>query len=284
VSLNTNFSQYNIGEIAVKTFSTVISIIVVTGAIFSAYTFLTTNDQLLLSEPDISVLNDHDGISIRDLVNRESRFSNLNQMPMFKVEAISFAAVDESGVDWLGSDEVVAVWRAANSPGANTREFSSVDSGDIKEFHPLQSCIFPINYDGIFINGNAPHNGQTTGLAGWECVTGGGIGPIIFEFSLYEMDDEWHSFFNPCFNGSVGTDVNTCIDDFLGGATIRFTVDELIEMLPNVGSSKDFNHISLTTCGENTVCSVPWLGPDYRFSYRITRMDNIEVPQVLTIE
>ena len=224
-------------------------------------------DQRIQSTPDISVLDDHDGFSLSDLVNRDNRFSASNQIPMFKVEAITFKCIEETGLNNWGSDEVIVVWNAANSPGANTKEFSSVDAGETKEFHQLQSCIYPINYDGYFINGNAPHVGEPTDtLAGWECVAGGGMGPINFRFAFYEIDEAWHDFFSPCFDGSVDTGVNTCNDDFIGGSTISFTVDELIEMLPNVGSSKNFNITNYPTFSE------------YHFRYRITRMDNIMVP------
>jgi hypothetical protein len=62
----------------VKTFSKVFGIIVVTGAIIAGYIILTPSDPLLHSTLDKSVLDDHDGVSIGDLVNREYRFSDLN--------------------------------------------------------------------------------------------------------------------------------------------------------------------------------------------------------------
>jgi hypothetical protein len=58
----------------------------------------------------------------------------------YKIEAVSFKAFDETGVDWWGSDEVKVETRDAEG-WTVSNEIDDVDSGDTHPFDPAKSCI-----------------------------------------------------------------------------------------------------------------------------------------------
>ena len=65
------------------------------------------------------------------------------KLPNFKIEAVNFKCLDETGYDWLGSDEIRV---GINSSFANiiSREFGDVDTNETRSFKPEESCILPI--------------------------------------------------------------------------------------------------------------------------------------------
>ena len=58
----------------------------------------------------------------------------------YKIEAMRFKALDETGIDWPGSDEVMV--ETTNAKGFTvTNEIGDIDSGDTHHFDPAKSCI-----------------------------------------------------------------------------------------------------------------------------------------------
>ena len=118
------------------------------------------------------------------------------RQPRFKVEAVRFRAIDKSGYDWAGSDEIIVV---IHIPAYNvriaSRVFGDVDSGDTRTFAPNQSCILSIagTRAGEF-NDFRADEGKT-----WTCSANGAPGPIpLFTVEMYEKDD---GFFGDCIDG-----------------------------------------------------------------------------------
>ena len=144
------------------------------GAVATAFLaiayFVIDNDNVSNEDIEVTVPTDPVAFSLSDLINGRNSFENVNVIPMFRVRALGFKAVDESGIDFFGSDEVIAIWDANNSTGANTYEYGDVDSGESRTFLQGQSCIYPINSD-RFINGNSL--GPDGKYKGW--VYGGGV-------------------------------------------------------------------------------------------------------------
>jgi hypothetical protein len=67
--------------------------------------------------------------------------------PRYTVKAVSFHAVDESGIDRLGSDEVYGVFSSVgtNPVTASTstsHRFEDIDTGDTAAFDPMDGCIY----------------------------------------------------------------------------------------------------------------------------------------------
>lgn len=187
-----------------------------------------------------------------------------NLQPMFKVEARGFTAVDETGWDWAGSDEIYAVWRA--NVIVSTLIQGDVDSGESFDFHPLQTCIYPVAGDALLIDGR--YGGADSG---WICKDEGAASPIQFFVNFYEDDSPW-THFPFCFSGSI---VKDCEDQFVGKYTGNWNTEQLIEILPVVGAVQDFT-VQLDPCEGPAVC-----GDDdfshYEFHFRITRMADKEV-------
>ena len=205
------------------------------------------------------------------LVELPPKLSTHNLQPMFIVEALGFTAVDETGIDLLGSDEIYAVWHS--NAIASTLIQHDVDSGESADFHQLQSCIYPIAGNELIIDGRYGGAGS-----GWVCKDEGGPRPIRFSVFLYDDDSPW-THLPYCFSGSFVTD---CEDTFVGKYNGSWSLEELLEGWPTPGTVKNFT-IRLNPCEGPAVCGDDDF-PDYDFSFRITRMEDKEILRVSTLE
>jgi hypothetical protein len=66
--------------------------------------------------------------------------------PKYKVKAVSFHANDESGADWLGSDEPYWIFSGVGMTGTATttgsRTFADIDTGDTANFSSTEGCMY----------------------------------------------------------------------------------------------------------------------------------------------
>ncbi len=189
--------------------------------------------------------------------------------PRFVIEAISFKAIDETGVDVLGSDEIIAIWNSPNLPGARSRKFGNVDSGDTELFHELQSCIAPID---ATVHRDAFEDPTT----GWICESEGTVAPLRFDVELIEHDDFRMAGF--CRSPASGlTAIRPCEPtDFVGNYTGFWGEAELLRMMPTQGSAQRFT-VRLNNCEETCGTSnIPGGLPDYDFTFQIRRVEDGE--------
>lgn len=186
----------------------------------------------------------------------------------YKVEAIRFKARDESGVDWLGSDEV-RVFTADAKGFTSSDEIGDIDSGDTHVFDPAASCIIGVR------------PGLVTLGVDSVCEAAGVPGPFSFRVELWEQDAFFDPFgFGACVVVPPGPDEHNqreCAndemgDDFLGGLDVFFPVPDLEATLPNVGDS--FTETVVLSPCEHGACA-GWLLPDYAFTYRTTRLPDV---------
>lgn len=191
----------------------------------------------------------------------------------YKVEAIRFKAVDESGYDWDGSDEVIVETLDAKG-GTSTREIGDIDSGDVHDFDPAVSCIVAV-IEGKVVLGESS-----------ECDSAGEPAPFWFEVTFWDNDINCcpSEFFSACSPepGRHCSPRERTHADFLGHAKRVYPKETLDALLPNVGDQYD-ETVSLNSCGtSNDVCVSSWpfaSYPDYDFTYRITRLpDRIPRP------
>ena len=177
----------------------------------------------------------------------------------FKVEPVSFHAIDETGwTDRPGSDEVyVAIHIPARKIATVTQVFGDVDTGVTKDIPSDQSCILPIA--GVTgpksLSGNAGDR--------WSCSPDGAPGPFSFTVWLWEHDgcfifDCYHPAWAP---GDEPVRLNI-VDDLIGKHTVNKSMEELLAM--QVGQSKEEN--SLVSGGDGI----------YQFNWRITRLPDAE--------
>jgi hypothetical protein len=64
-------------------------------------------------------------------------------VPSFKIEAVKFKCLDETGHDWPGSDEI-RIGIESSSARIISREFGDVDTNETRGFKPEESCILPV--------------------------------------------------------------------------------------------------------------------------------------------
>jgi hypothetical protein len=179
----------------------------------------------------------------------------------FKLELVSFHAVDETGLfDWTGSDEVyVTILVHARDDATMSQVFEGVDTGEKRNIPSDQSCILPI-----------------AGVAGpklflgykgdrWGCSPDGAPGPFSFTVVLREKDWCVHGF-NPFSCGldhgyAPGLDPGPIdfVDDYIGQLTVEYSMEKLMAL--QVGQSKENNSLVLGD-GDGT----------YDFTWRLTRL------------
>jgi hypothetical protein len=188
----------------------------------------------------------------------------------YKIEALGFKARDETGNSWLGSDEVMI--RTDDAKGWTVSgQIGDIDSGDAHHFDPAKSCIAPVR-PGIVVLGKTS-----------VCDDSGEAAPLSFAVEFWEKD--WFGGFGRdfCSPGSPASAMHAgphCAndnagDDFIGRAHIDLSIQDLETALPNVGDEY-IETVVLEQCGSGSTCDVPY-GPDYSFTYRITRLRDAQV-------
>jgi hypothetical protein len=87
-------------------------------------------------------------------------------LPRYTVKAVSFHAVDETGTDWLGSDEPFWIFNSVGVDGTalttKSRVFGDVDTGDTVSFGATEGCIY------VSCAGGTAPNGIGVSVQLWE--------------------------------------------------------------------------------------------------------------------
>jgi len=165
--------------------------------------------------------------------------------PQFVATAVKFKALDETGADWAGSDEVYVVFAEYDPIRERMSDvYGDVDSGETKTFHSGDRCIAPL---------------QTCDR---------GKSSIHFGVAFWERDD-WTFPFPDFCPGLIG-DSHTIYedglcpyDDFIGRVDVNWPQADLVAALPNVGDSF-----------ERTVKESGGSG-SYQLTYRIARLPDV---------
>jgi hypothetical protein len=184
----------------------------------------------------------------------------------YKIEAMRFKARDETGIDWLGSDEVMVETTDAKG-WTVSREIGNIDSGDTHSFDPAKSCIVAVR-PGIVVLGETS-----------VCEKGGESAPLGFQVELWEQDSIGFPL-GFCVSGGppepgrhAGPHSAKCanadFNDFIGSARIDYSTQELDAALPNVGDEQ-IESITLDPCPGQICTSFS----DYTFTWRVTRLPN----------
>jgi hypothetical protein len=190
-------------------------------------------------------------------------------VPQFVAEAVSFKAIDESGYDWLGSDEVRAVFSDLNPILLDlvTSKHDDVDTGETRSFPPDQRCVAP--------RPKCDH----------------GVSEILhFKVSFWEADDPSWPFTQFCYGDAPGLHYwlshGACSgDDLIGRGEVLMSREQLLAALPRVGDSVEHKLTLGGPCGPwEGICGTGWpgfTGPEYELTYRITRLDDVRRPLVI---
>lgn len=206
---------------------------------------------------------------LRDGVTGLGQTQDVIREPRFIVEAVSFQAIDESGPNSPGADEVYAVFRSGGNVMVS-RVYESVDTGeDPRFFEAQQRCISPA------VDADGTKNGR------WSCAAQGARGPVRFEAMLYELDPHYRSALGE-FCVSVGgddLDASTCAtrhSDVLFRHTFTYEVSQILARLDP--SCRCFTETARYT-------EEDWRGDlAYEFTFRITRVDDGRDPPAVEID
>jgi hypothetical protein len=179
----------------------------------------------------------------------------------YKIEAMRFKARNETGIDWLGSDEVMV--ETADAKGSTvSREIGGIDSGDTHNFDPAKSCIVAVR-PGFAVLGESA-----------VCEEVGEPAPLGFQVEFWEKDTSPFGGF--CVGGGPGGPSqhyapycanDTYGDDFIGRAQIDYSTQELEASLPHVGDEQ-IESVTLDSC-PGQICTAD---SDYTFTWRVTRL------------
>jgi hypothetical protein len=86
--------------------------------------------------------------------------------PRYTVKAVSFHANDETGIDWLGSDEPYWIFNGVGAPGTEhstaSHVFGDIDTGDTAYFSATEGCMY------LSCAGGAAPNGMGFSVQLWE--------------------------------------------------------------------------------------------------------------------
>ncbi len=189
----------------------------------------------------------------------------------YKVEAISFKAVDESGYDWWSSDDVVVETLDAKGE-TSSKEIEDVDSGDVHHFDPAKSCVVAVREGQVVL-------GESS-----VCDSAGEPAPFWFLVKFWENDD--NEILAPFTSAECSVGENTpgrhCSAspkvwaDFLGNYRGDFSQQDLDALLPNIGD-EHVRTVTLFSCRYPATSCIPEEDSDYNFTYRITRLPDVKL-------
>ena len=187
--------------------------------------------------------------------------------PRFVVKALDMQALDETGWDRAGSDEVVTVY-GTNNYTLISSENPVVDSdGTVWDYDQFENCIYPAVDDGNYNNE-------------WGCNGAGGPGPLRFTVGLYEQDanislgfcanqtrpsgDLFPANADPCETDSP--------NDLIGKNAFSHSLEQLLQLLPRENMSFRARATIGYECDKTKGGTCGASDPAYRFRYRVFRV------------
>ena len=188
------------------------------------------------------------------------------RQPRYVLQAIQFHAIDESGYDWLGSDEIFGAFYADGNI-AMTDVFGDVDTGDTRQFGVTERCITPI---AALVPGTDDGDGRWSSESGdqWRSAEQGRAAPIDVTIALFEDDSPFEFWTWSCFYRD-NVPPHDCPDDRIGERDLSFSAAELAAVMPAVGDAYEETIELGGVCGGADGCGAT--GPWYSVTYRLTR-------------
>jgi hypothetical protein len=186
--------------------------------------------------------------------------------PRYKVSAVNFKAVDESGYDWTGSDEPYWIFNAVSEPGSAVSRASAtygdVDTGDTVNLG-TDGCIWGCGS----LLGRAAPAGLGLDVDLWEeDVLSDGKLTVLAETAKKFTDGackqlglDWTSKCKEWMDDAVDFLVSWAEDDFIDHETFAYSTSFLNTTLPARGAST--TEVRTFTDGDAT----------YTLTIRITR-------------
>jgi hypothetical protein len=165
--------------------------------------------------------------------------------PRYKVSAAHFKAIDESGDDWAGSDEVYWTFSSVSNTGTaatrNTQVYGSMDTGDTQPFSVLDGCIWgcsPVGAPAAFgigmsIQAFEQDQGDLPDIVSDIADAFQAVGPILSR----NESTKWVGEASTKMGDAIEFFVGAWEDDTLGSNTYAYSPEGLASALPNRGTS-----------------------------------------------
>jgi hypothetical protein len=166
------------------------------------------------------------------------------QLPEYKVKAVSFHVIDESGIDALGSDEPYWIFSSVGTTGTARTEashvFGSIDTGSTASFGLTEGCLY------LSCAGGAAPFGIGFSIQLWDQERNdvaeilrkisdefGKAGPL----TSLESVPAWIATATPIIGTALKVITSLAADDLLGSQTYAYDPVFLAAKLPTVFSS-----------------------------------------------
>jgi hypothetical protein len=166
-----------------------------------------------------------------------------SQLPKYKVRAVSFRAIDESGPDSPGANEPYWIISRVGKPGTArtvaSHVFGSIDTGDSASFGVTEGCMY------LSCTGGAAPFGMGFSIQLWE-QDNNDLAKVLQEISEQfpktgalsstVSAPTWAGTALPIVGGILDVLADLAKDDLLGSQTYAYSPDFLAAKLPTVGS------------------------------------------------
>ena len=163
----------------------------------------------------------------------------------YRISAVRFTAVDESGIDWTGSDEPYWIFNSVSNGGTATSRasqvFEDIDPGDTQSFGSADSCLW-----GCASAGAPAPFGVGLSVQLWEKDLGHVDQTLYDTAKAFQAAGPILSVTGPpawvgAATSAMGTAMNFILgwadDDLLGSNTYAFSSGQLAASLPARGMS-----------------------------------------------
>lgn len=184
----------------------------------------------------------------------------------YRVEALRFKALDETGLDWAGADEVMV--EVCDGVGCTaTDEIGGIDSGDVHDFLAARSCVFGVVPGEVVLSRSSYCDFEDPGRPA----------PVSFRAEMWEKDlIGFPTGFCVALAGVTHHWPTHCVDDgngddFIGQVQVDFAIQEIEEALPNVGDEL-IETVGLSPCEGLDICGLGLFDGDYNLTYRVYRV------------
>jgi hypothetical protein len=187
------------------------------------------------------------------------------------VTAVRFEAIDETGVDAAGSDEIATIFYTPDYKVV-TATYGDIDSDDDdgpQAYSRRENCIMPA------VDGDFRYNHR------WSCRNDGVPGPLAFSVAMYEEDPRSYVYGRFCFDigftDILGVDDDICQDDemheLIGRSVVNVPFDVLNALA--VGRKVERTIEIAFGCDQTTSGTCGANDPIYHFTYAVTRVPDV---------
>jgi hypothetical protein len=194
--------------------------------------------------------------------------------PLYTVEVHGFTAIDESGYDLSGSDEIFGIFRSNRGDAVRTSTYGDVDTGEFRRIASGERCLAPQHLlsDTPRIPGWlwAPYNT-------WDCPPseGGVPGPINLILELLE-DDAYCGAALGCSNPYVPQVIDPA-DDRIQRILLSYSRGRLESRLRHSGDLLADKFTFGGACEDPPGCvshPASATGPEYKLTINIRRVND----------